>query len=619
MKKFILILLVLLGVGASAGFYYMRGKKVEPQVSTLQVTRGDISEFVSATGTLEAVTTVEVGTQVSGIVQELYADFNDIVRKGQIIAKLDPSIIQTQIEQNKANVIRAQADLERLQVGLADAKQKLERAHAMMEKQLIPRTELETAELAVKNAESQIKSSDAALTQARANLNTQEVNLQHTIIESPIDGIIISRNVDPGQTVAASMSAPTLYVIAADLSKMQVVANIDEADVGRMRPNQHVRFRVEAYPTEQFTGIVQQVRLQPTVVQNVVVYSTVIAVPNPQFKLKPGMTATAEIEIARRDDVLRVPSAALRFRPTDEMFAVLNQPIPPELQRGRGATGGRGGDRATRGQGSGSQPGGETGQGPTAAAKPTNGQPAGGQSKPSPTAGGTGEKPTAPAAQAPGRGSQPGNAEARGGGDRAESGGRGSGGGRFDPNMTPEQRKQRMEERLKNMTPEERERFEARMREGGGRGSGGDRTRDSQAGGGTRETQSGGTRRDPSRGMVGSVSGGQALAGGATTVDALFAPLPPTESSGRVWVFTEKQLHSVGLRLGISDSTWTELIRGDLKEGQEVVVNMVTGLESTVRPGQQGQGQNPLMPQPGRGGRGGGPGGGGGGNQGRGR
>ncbi len=617
MKKFILIVFVVLGIGASAGFYYMRGKKVEPQVSTLQVTRGDISEFVSATGTLEAVTTVEVGTQVSGIVQELYADFNDIVRKGQIIAKLDPSIIQTQIEQNKANVIRAEADLERLRVGLTDAKQKLDRAHQMMEKQLIPRTELESAELAVKNAESQIKSSDAALTQAKANLNTQMVNLQHTIIESPIDGIIISRNVDPGQTVAASMSAPTLYVIAKDLSEMQVLANIDEADVGRMRPNQHVRFRVEAYPTEQFTGTVAQVRLQPTVVQNVVVYSTVIAVPNLQFKLKPGMTATAEIEIARRDDVLRVPSAALRFRPTDEMFAVLNQPIPQELQRGRGGAGagGRGGDRATRGQESGSQPGGETGNGQTAAGKPTNGQPPGGQSKPSPTAGAAGEKPTAPSAQAPGRGSQPGNAEARGGGDRAESGGRGSGGGRFDPNMTPEQRKQRMEERLKNMTPEERERFEARMREGGGRGSGGGGNRAGQSGG----NEASGTRRDPSRGMVGSVSGGQAIARGATTIDALFAPLPSTESSGRAWLFTDKQLHSVGLRLGISDGTWTELIRGDLKEGQDVVVNMVTGLEPTVRPGQQGQGQNPLMPQPGRGGRGGGPGGGGGGNQGRGR
>ena len=209
----------------------------------------------------------------------------------------------------------------------------------MFKRELVPRTDLETAEIAVKSADAQIKSSEASLTQAKASLNQAKVNLAYTVITSPIDGIVISRNVDPGQTVASSMNAPTLFVIAADLTKMQVVANIDESDVGRMRPGQVVSFRVDAYPTDTFTGAVEQVRLQPAVVQNVVVYSTVIAVPNPQLKLKPGMTANVSIEIARRDNVLRVPTAALRFRPTEPMFAVLNQPVPPELQRGAGGFG----------------------------------------------------------------------------------------------------------------------------------------------------------------------------------------------------------------------------------------------------------------------------------------
>ena len=223
-------------------------------MKTAQVTRGDIVEVVPATGTLEAVTTVQVGTQVGGIIQELYADFNDIVRKGQVIARIDPTLVQTQIEQQRANVTRAEADLERLKVALADSEQKLERAKVLFEKQLLPRTELETAEVTVNSAKAQIRSSDAGLTQAKSQLNTAQVNLAHTVIAAPIDGIVISRAVEPGQTVNAGMSAPTLFILAADLTKMQVNANIDEADVGRMRPGQVVTFRVDAYPTDTFTG-----------------------------------------------------------------------------------------------------------------------------------------------------------------------------------------------------------------------------------------------------------------------------------------------------------------------------------------------------------------------------
>jgi HlyD family secretion protein len=633
MKKFIALLVVLVAVGAGAGAYYRSRRAPEPQVTTMQVTRGDVVDVVAATGTLQAVETVDVGTQVSGTVQELFADFNKIVRKGQIIAKLDPSLIQTQIEQQEANVTRSEADLERLRVNLADANQKLARAKAMWDRNLIPKTDLETADVNVRSAEAQIKSSEAALVQAKASLNNQKVNLDHTIITAPIDGIVISRNVDVGQTVAASMSAPTLYILAADLTKMQVLANIDEADVGRMRPGQNVTFRVDAFPTETFIGLVEQVRLQPTVVQNVVTYSTVIAVPNDQLKLKPGMTANVNIEVARRSNVLRMPAAALRFRPTEEMFQVLNQEVPPELQRGRGGVNAANGGRQGFGGGrNGQGPGGGGGQAANGQPQPGNGQTAtsGQPSQP----GTPSTAPSTSAAANPGATSssqQPGGrapaAEARGGGDRMENGsggGRGgsSGGRGFDPNMTPEERRKRMEERMANMTPEERERFQERMRErmanggGGGDGRGGSNqgTPNGQGNASASSSANGQSRRaDSSRGIAASITPGASHLSGATTIDALFGPLPTVETRGRAWLYIDKKLKSISLRLGVSDGTFTEILNGEIKEGQEVVTNMVTGLEPKTTPGQSNQSNNPLMgPQRGPN-RGGGPGGGGGG------
>ena len=356
MRKVAFVVLVLAAVSGGFYFYKVRTAAPEPVVTTQPFSRGDIVDAVSATGTIEAVETVQVGTQVSGVVRELHADFNSIVRKGQVIARLDPQLIQTQIEQQSANVQRAEADLERLKVALDDARQKLERAKQLNDRNLIPRTDLEAADVNVQSAEAQLKASQASLTQARAQLNNQRVNLGYTTITAPIDGIVISRNVDAGQTVAASMNAPTLFVIAADLTRMEVIASVDESDVGRMRPGQHVTFQVDAYPNDRFIGTVSQVRLQPSVVQNVVTYSTVIAVPTPDLKLKPGMTANVSIEVLRRTNVLRVANAATRFRPTAEMFSVLNQPVPAELQRNRGTgSGGRaagsaaaGGTRAPR-------------------------------------------------------------------------------------------------------------------------------------------------------------------------------------------------------------------------------------------------------------------------------
>lgn len=323
-------------------YYSASGSAEGPQLNTSAVTLGAVVETVSATGTLEAVETVEVGTQVSGAIKALFADYNDRVRKGQVIAQLEPSLFDTQVEQARATVQRLQADVEARKVQLADSELKLRRARDLSAKQLIPASDLETAESNARQAEASLKAAQAQLVQGLASLNQTQVNLGHATIVAPIDGIVVSRNVDVGQTVAASMSAPTLFVLARDLTRMQVNAKIDEADIGRIQPGQAVEFGVDAYSGERFTGKVRQVRLQPIVEQNVVSYVTVVDVPNPDLKLKPGMTATVTVEIARADDVLRVPTGALRFRPTAEVFAALGQEAPQERVPGdmRAARGG---------------------------------------------------------------------------------------------------------------------------------------------------------------------------------------------------------------------------------------------------------------------------------------
>ena len=645
MKKLILIIIVLAVVGGGAGAYYMRKGTKEPEVRTAPVTRGDVVDAVQATGTLEAVTTVQVGTQVGGIVQELYADFNSIVKKGQVIARLDPTILDTQIEQQRANVTRSEADLDRLKVALADTEQKLVRAQALFEKNLLPRTELETAEVNVRSAQAQIRSSQAGLVQAKSQLNTATVNRAHTVITAPIDGIVIQRSVEPGQTVNAGMSAPTLYILAADLTKMQVRANIDEADVGRMREGQNVTFRVDAFPTDQFAGTVAQVRLQPTTVQNVVTYQTVINVPNLQYKLKPGMTANVTIEISKRTNVLRMPAAATRFRPNVEIFAALKQEVPADFNRGVGGRGGRNaGAGGNPGGGFGGNPGGGA---PAATAGST---PPAAANAPATAARQSNSAAPQAQAQAPRqRPSEGSPVEGRGGGDRmpgtganrdgGEGGGRGGvGGGRggFDPNMTPEERRKRMEERMAAMTPEERAAFQERMAQraqgGGGRGGqadGGNRQGvPGEAPGGGRggpgsgdravanrqsASPQGGTRTTP----MGRVASTPSMTGTATTIDSLFGPLPVVETRGSAWVLENKQLKQVRLRLGVSDSTFTEIIEAtpQLAEGAEVVTNVI--LEQATTPA-GANANNPLMgPQRGRGGPGGGPGGNqGGGNRG---
>src|SRR5437763_152603 len=356
MKRAVIGVLIVVAVGAGAGAYYIRRGGPELQIQTSPVTRGDIIDSVGATGTLQAVTTVQVGSQVSGNIQWLGADFNSIVKKGQVVARLDPSLFEAQLQQaranlnqTRANLTKAQSDLERAKVQLTDAQQKYTRAKELAARSLLPQSDLDAAKIAVDSTQASLESqlatvaqAQAAVSQSQASVNQNQVNVDHTTITAPIDGIVTQRSVDVGQTVAASMQAPTLFVIAADLTKMQVNANIDEADVGRIRPGQHVTFRVDAYPSDTFQGTVSQIRLQPVVVQNVTTYLTVVDVPNEQLKLKPGMTANVKVEVSRANDVLRVANAAVRFRPSIDVFAALNQPVPPEaLAGGRGT--GRGG------------------------------------------------------------------------------------------------------------------------------------------------------------------------------------------------------------------------------------------------------------------------------------
>ncbi|MCU0243070.1 MAG: efflux RND transporter periplasmic adaptor subunit [Vicinamibacteria bacterium] len=311
------LILGALGLGAllSPLLYILLRNDDEPGFSTAQVTRGDIVDIVGATGTLQAVTTVQVGSQVSGIIQELHADFNSVVKKGQVIAKLDPSRILAQLGQARANLISARANSERAQASVTDTRQKFARAKELFTQKLISQNEFETAQVNYESAVAQQKSSDASVSQAEANVNQAQVDLDHTIIQTPIDGVVINRNVDVGQTVAASFQAPTLFVIANDLAQMQVNATVDEADIGRVRQAQDVTFRVDAYPERTFTGRVSQVRLQPVTVQNVVTYNTIISVENRDLRLMPGMTATVSIIVNRRVNALRAPAAALRFRP----------------------------------------------------------------------------------------------------------------------------------------------------------------------------------------------------------------------------------------------------------------------------------------------------------------
>jgi HlyD family secretion protein len=413
-KRRLAVVALTVALVAAGGFWYWGSGASAAEYMTSKVERGNLRNTVTATGTLQAVTTVQVGSQASGTISALYADFNSTVKKGQLLAQLDPSVTQAQVQQARANVAQAEAQLQQartavtnshagvaqtragitdararalaagtttlnqqagvsaaeanvnvLKAQLDDAASFLRQEQSLLQSGVIAQRELETAQTSYKTAEArynqavaqlkmaqlsaqssagagqaqaaaqveqaqaqaqqsqgsvlsaqaQVQNAAAQVEQARAALQLAEINLQHTTIASPIDGVVVSRDVNVGQTVAASLSAPTLFTIAQDLTQMQVIANIDQADIGLVEQAKSVAFTVDAFPSEEFKGAIQQMRLNPQNVQNVVTYNVVIDVANPEQKLKPGMTANLTVTIDERNDVLKVPNSALRFTP----------------------------------------------------------------------------------------------------------------------------------------------------------------------------------------------------------------------------------------------------------------------------------------------------------------
>jgi HlyD family secretion protein len=329
MKKLLVAGTVLIIICAVAAFVLFRDKGNSPKYRTEKVTRGDIVTTVTATGTVNAVTTVLVGTQVSGTIKKIYVDFNSPVRKGELIAQIDPALFDEQVAQAKANLLAAKANVEKAEASLLDAKRTRDRNAELFLKNLIARSDFDTADTNHETAKASVSAARAQVAQAEAALKNAETNLGYTRIVSPVDGTVVSRNVDVGQTVAASFQTPTLFTIAQDLTKMQIDTSVDEADIGKVKVGQDVEFTVDAYADVTFKGKVGQVRIAPITVQNVVTYDVVITVDNPDIKLKPGMTANVSIIVAEKKDVLKIPNAAIRFRPSDKTK-------PRQLQKGTG-------------------------------------------------------------------------------------------------------------------------------------------------------------------------------------------------------------------------------------------------------------------------------------------
>ncbi|MFZ3116648.1 MAG: efflux RND transporter periplasmic adaptor subunit [Syntrophales bacterium] len=314
MKKIIIasVIIIVIAVGI---FMIVRKNDDGTQYTTQKVTRGNIQATVTATGTLNAVTTVLVGTQVSGTIKNLYADYNSYVKKGQLLAQIDPANFEAQVQQAKANLAVAAANVEKAKAAVLDTNRALARNKLLAGRNLIAISDLDTAETNELAAVAQQKAAEAQVEQAQAALKIAMTNLQYTRIVSPVDGMVISRNVDVGQTVAASFQTPTLFNIAQDLAKMQIDVSVDEADIGRIKGGESVEFRVDAYPDKTLKGRVAAIRNAPITVQNVVTYDVVVLVQNQEKILKPGMTANVSIITSVHENVLQVPNSAFRFRP----------------------------------------------------------------------------------------------------------------------------------------------------------------------------------------------------------------------------------------------------------------------------------------------------------------
>ena len=336
-RAWLILLVIAIALGLFASFAFTR--KEQPQYFTAKVERGTIRNVVDVTGTINAVTTVLVGSQVSGTIAKLGADFNSRVRKGDVIAVIDPALFDgallqatADLESAKANVAAARANLDKARATLVQTKADHERATALTEQGMVSKQALDLAKANYVGADASVKAAAAAIAQAEAQtsqkaaaVSVARTNLQYTVIRSPIDGTVVARNVDVGQTVAASLQAPTLFTIAQDLTKMQVYAKTDESDVGSVKVGKPVLFKVDAYPKDTFSGVVSQVRMNPTTVQNVVTYDAIVDFDNPELKLFPGMTAYVTIPVETAQNVLKVANGALRYKPQiapDEMRAL---------------------------------------------------------------------------------------------------------------------------------------------------------------------------------------------------------------------------------------------------------------------------------------------------------
>ena len=320
MKKGIYITLGIVAVAAVSAFFLIRKEStMEIQWETKTIDRGDIVIEVTASGTIEAVTKVEVGTQVSGKIDEIFVDYNSKVKKGQVIARLDTTTLAAQVFDARANV-------NRMQIQVRQAERDFKRTKELFEQNVVAQIDYDNALDTYETAQSNLMS-------AQAQLNRALINLRYATITSPIDGVVISKSVEVGQTVAASFNSPTLFTIVNDLTKMEVQANVDEADIGQVKEGQEVSFTVDAYLDETFSGTVRQIRMEPVVVSNVVNYIVIIDVPNPDLKLMPGMTANLSIVVDKRENVLRVPSRALSFTPPESYLKKVFENLPDSVRQ----------------------------------------------------------------------------------------------------------------------------------------------------------------------------------------------------------------------------------------------------------------------------------------------
>jgi HlyD family secretion protein len=316
MRRAVMIISVL-AIGLTIGGYvFFNGERKAPvRYRSAAVERGPVISLVTATGTINPVVSVQVGTQVSGMIKSLHADFNSVVKAGDIVAMIDPEPFKARRDQSASNLEMSKANVARTRTDLAQRKRELDRVKSLVAQEFVSQNDVDIATTNFQAAEAQMNVAGAQVKQAEAALNAAELDLKYTVIRSPVNGIVVARNVEVGQTIAASFATPNLFLIALDLTKMQVDTNVSESDIGGIAEGKETTFTVDAYPGHQFSGTIRQVRLAPINVQNVVTYNVVVSVDNQDLRLKPGMTANVSIVVAQRDAVLKVPNAALRFTP----------------------------------------------------------------------------------------------------------------------------------------------------------------------------------------------------------------------------------------------------------------------------------------------------------------